>query len=364
MFEEGRILFLYAESPLHPGTGTALGPVDLPIQRERHTDFPTIQASGIKGVFRDVSRGLKIRFEKIKEEVNIASGDEKKKLEQTREKMANIIKKLIKKEENGITKDDLDKLTECTNLVFGPEPAERPHEYAGALTFTDARILLFPVRTLKGIFAWITCPMVLRRLERDSNYINDQQLLKLNNIPINLNALISTSEKVILPQESTINIDEKVILEEFSFEIEKDMEKRQEASKLAKVFSSKLFPKNNTYKFWEDKMSKDIIILPDNDFKDFVKISTEIIARTRIDPEKGTVVKGALWYEEHLPPETVMYTLILASHPRVGEDNKGELKSANDAIKFFKTLVKEEPFYIRIGGDETVGKGIVRVKLL
>ena len=50
------LLYLHAITSLHPGSGTALGVVDLPIQRERHTGWPVIPASSIKGVFRDACR--------------------------------------------------------------------------------------------------------------------------------------------------------------------------------------------------------------------------------------------------------------------------------------------------------------------
>jgi CRISPR-associated protein Cmr4 len=42
------VVFLYAETPLHAGSGTALGAVDLPVQRERMTNLPMVQGSGIK----------------------------------------------------------------------------------------------------------------------------------------------------------------------------------------------------------------------------------------------------------------------------------------------------------------------------
>src|SRR4051794_4247895 len=51
-----RLLFLHAQTGLHPGSGTALGAVDLPVQRERHTQWPTIPGSALKGILRDVCR--------------------------------------------------------------------------------------------------------------------------------------------------------------------------------------------------------------------------------------------------------------------------------------------------------------------
>ena len=43
---------------------------------------------------------------------------------------------------------------------------------AGAVAFSDARILAFPVRSLSGVFAWVTCPAVLDRLSRDFGLVD------------------------------------------------------------------------------------------------------------------------------------------------------------------------------------------------
>jgi CRISPR-associated protein Cmr4 len=52
MFEKRAILFLYAVSPVHMGAGQAVGVIDNPIQRERHTGHPCFAGSGIKGAVR------------------------------------------------------------------------------------------------------------------------------------------------------------------------------------------------------------------------------------------------------------------------------------------------------------------------
>ncbi len=52
MFEAKSMLFIYVETPLHAGTGRGLGAVDLPIQRERTTGYPIVQASSVKGRLR------------------------------------------------------------------------------------------------------------------------------------------------------------------------------------------------------------------------------------------------------------------------------------------------------------------------
>ena len=113
-----RLLFLHAQTPVHPGTGTALDVIDLPVQRERHTRWPTVPGSSLKGILRAVCR---------------AGSD---------------------------GTDDL------WLAAFGPETIDAD-KHAGALAVTDARVLAFPVRSLCGVFAWVTCPAVLGRLRRD-----------------------------------------------------------------------------------------------------------------------------------------------------------------------------------------------------
>ncbi len=102
---ETAMLFLHALTGLHPGSGTALGVVDLPVQRERHTGWPTIPGTSLKGVIRAEAKRLP--------------------------------------------------LSDSFYAVFGPD-TQNAAEHAGAVAFTDARILAFPVRSLKGVFAWVS----------------------------------------------------------------------------------------------------------------------------------------------------------------------------------------------------------------
>ncbi|MCX6916527.1 MAG: RAMP superfamily CRISPR-associated protein, partial [Verrucomicrobia bacterium] len=47
------ILYLFTRTPLHVGAGASVGAIDQPVQRERHTGFPIIPASSLKGTFAD-----------------------------------------------------------------------------------------------------------------------------------------------------------------------------------------------------------------------------------------------------------------------------------------------------------------------
>ena len=121
MFTEQTAMFIYAVSPLHMGAGSAVGLIDNPIQREVHTDWPTMAGSGIKGAIRHALCSLEGW-------------------------------------KNG----------KCT-AIFGPEPRPGVELHAGAVSFTDAQVVCFPVRSLKRAYVYATCPTALARLKRLTN---------------------------------------------------------------------------------------------------------------------------------------------------------------------------------------------------
>ena len=117
-------------------------------------------------------------------------------------------------------------------------------------------------------------------------------------------------------------------------------------------------------------MKKDIVVLSDDDFRDFVMLSTEVIARTKINSDTGTVQDGMLWYEEYLPTDSILYSLALTTPLFVDEENKKGTRFEIDAQATEKNIEEAEevmsfftdglPEIIQIGGNATIGKGIVR----
>ena len=323
MYKLASPLFFICETPLHAGSGSDLGIVDLPVQREKHTGFPKIEGSGIKGCIRNV-------FEEILPAISAG-------------------KSTFKFTRESVNKDDLPKAIE---LVFGPE---KSGEHAGALGFTDARLLLFPVKSMKGVFAWITCPRVLERLKRD---------MLLCEIDC---AFTNPSENTV-PQESSLFVkDNKIVLEEYTFEVNND----KSCTKIADWLSKNVLPTDNTHDYWRGKMARDLVIISDDDFRDFVNLSTEIVTRTKISSETGTVVSGQLFNEEYLPSETVMYSLALATP--LFSDDKGIFKTKENGTKGDKPeeekvlelfLADNLPQVIQIGGNATIGKGLVWVNMV
>src|SRR5918992_2270518 len=348
MFGKSEMLYLYVETPLHAGSGSSVGLVDLPIQRERVTNYPLVQASGIKG---------KLRVEAYEWETFVKCKDGIKAVLTKRQDEGD--EQFKQRSENEARKQAAKKLG--LEVVFGPE-GDEAHVHAGALSPGDARLLLFPVRSLVGVFAWTTSRNVLARLMRDLLAARKTVPWTLDNLPDNGNAWTVDDKSVIA--------NGKVVLEEFSF----TAQQHGDVKLIAEWLVENALPQTDDYKYFREKLylEKDgttqgsLVILPEDAFRDFAQFATEVITPIRVDQDKKTVVQGALWTEEHLPSDTLLYAPLHASRPRTdtnlfnGADGKS---SAEEVLKFVKKLFENGRDRIQLGGDETVGRGIVKLKL-
>lgn len=326
MFKSAKPLFLIVETSLHAGSGSDLGIVDLPIQREKHTDYPKIEASGIKGAIREVF-STQPNLKALELGWNISSIDD-----------ANY--------------------KEAVNLAFGPDTTNQSNLHGGALGFTDARLLLFPVKSVSGVFGWITCPAVLERFKQD---------LSICQPSVTFDFPPPTENQVPIGSDLIVN-DNKIVLEEYTFEVQET----EDCKNLAKWITENCLPSDDVYTYWREKILKSLVMLNNDDFRDFVTLSTEVIARIKIDQETGTVKKGALWYEEYLPSDSILYTLALTTPIFQEKDNdKGVFRltdqeqtvNRDESEKVMEFLEDGLPTIIQLGGNATIGKGIVRTKI-
>lgn len=288
MFENTSIAIMYAVTPCHAGSGSALGVVDLPIQRERHTNWPMIQASGIKGAFR-------ANFDRFKNKI--------------------ADKEQIK---------DFERLSES---VFG---TSSDGGYAGSLSISDAKILAFPMRSNVSPFVWITCPAVLKRLEKDLSVAN------FNSIEFDSSKFSVSDDKAISLGKSELKGN--ILLEDYEVQVADT--KIEEFSKISSFF----------------KDAERLLLVSDDVFNYGVSNCTQIMAQIRIDSKTGTTQDGSLRYQEELPSDTIMYTVIHWGDSK----NSVEDKLKAETIKKFIT---EEVIanHIQIAGDETCGRGVFQL---
>ncbi|HXH09565.1 MAG TPA: type III-B CRISPR module RAMP protein Cmr4 [Alphaproteobacteria bacterium] len=350
MFDAKAMMYLYVETPLHAGSGTSLGVVDLPVQRERVTNYPMVQASGIKGKLRAEAYEWPPyvkRKEALKQTLKpnellqllqepVWQGKPKDEQEREADKRAERKARKAAAKELGL------------ELVFGPETDEAS-EHAGAFTPGDAKLLLFPVRSLIGVFAWTTSKDALARFCRDAKMLG----LELNWQPVGPTA----ETTALVAPDNDVTADSKIVLEEFAF----DAQENQQVKAIADWLASNALPHDSEYAFWRQKLPKSLVILPENAFRDFTQFSTEVINRIRLEHETKTVAEGALWSEEHLPTDTVLYAPMFATRPRVdsGKLPQGWQGRAQEVLDFVKNLGLDR---IQLGGDETVGRGLVKVR--
>ena len=304
MFKAAKLMFIYTDGSVHPGAGDSTGVVDLPIQREVHTELPIIQGSEIKGALREY-------FERKKGRDN------------------NEIKQ-----------------------IFGTAPEKNDAGAGGAIGFSMARIVLFPIASVKGVFAWVTCPMCLEVMKRDLTLINN---VKLSDTGLDLIPTVPDSKTALTPEDSQdLVVDNRIFLSEFPFKNEPN----QNLKKIAKWLSGRL-PEEYTYfqhklfKENDNKIQSNFVLISDNMFKELLKIKTEIVHRNEIDKEKGT--SKNLWTEENIPGDTLMYSMIYAADPY---DQPQTKKTADDAAGFFE---KENLKSFILGGNQTVGRGWISV---
>ncbi len=119
--EKTCIYWLHTLSPTHVGTGRGVGYIDLPIHRDKVTNWPVIPGSAFKGVWAD----------------HYGATEEKRRSDAK------------------------------LRLAFGRASDQDDGSNAGALIPTDARLVCLPIRSFQGTFAWCTSPLALEMLRRD-----------------------------------------------------------------------------------------------------------------------------------------------------------------------------------------------------
>ena len=152
---------------------------------------------------------------------------------------------------------------------------------------------------------------------------------------------------------------QSVFLEDLDFQTTAD---KKSADLIADHIAKNIFPPASTPDDdnWQTTFQERFLIIPDNVFSFLAETATEVRARIKLKEGTRTVEDGALWYEENLPAETLLWGVIGYDRSRRDEkksDKKPE--SAKDLMKYFRGKIDPEKS-LQIGGNATVGRGRVR----
>lgn len=289
------LLFLYAESPVHWGTGTSVGVVDLPIQRERHTQYPTAQSAGIKGALRDWFEAAEGRSS------------------------ARVI------------------------AAFGPETDASDH--AGCIAFGDARLVAFPVRSLRGTFAYCTSSLLLARLARDLELAGASEALPVPDVSDT--ALVAAGSPLLLGRD-------RITVEEYPAQAKE----HPDVARIGAMLGHLAAPGE----FWRKRLATHLAVLPENLLRDLVQMATTIETHVRIDNETGTADEGGLFYEELLPSDSILYVPTYVAPPLEPRNGKRDGWPANrDTVLEMLRKVSEQR--VQMGAGATTGRGVVYCRL-
>lgn len=313
MYERSALLFLYCVSPLHMGAGTALGAIDNPIQRERHTRHPMIVGSGIKGALRHACWSRH-------------------------------------RDQDAAERNRL-------RLVFGPD-TQASSEHAGALSLSDAQIVCFPVRSLRHTFVYATSRTALARLTR-------LLLTQLNGHAPDFarRSLPDVKREAAVVLDDNLLGQNRLTLEAYQFE--KTQAGVDDLRAVARWLADHAVPGEHTY--FRDKLSRHLVLLHDDWFDHFVQHATVVEPHVRINDESGTADDGGLFYTENLPPECLLVSVAMASRSRKpaknaqeggGPDRVADM-SAEDVLEYVRAGFHGR--LVQLGGDATTGRGQVIV---
>jgi CRISPR-associated protein Cmr4 len=220
------------------------------------------------------------------------------------------------------------------DVVFGPG-STHGKDHAGALLVGDARLLLLPIRSLTSHFKLVTCPAILSRLVRDMTRLG---LAGAESLPV---PEVEKNSALVMSAQGDL------FLEELRFTaVPSDLKQ------IAKVISGL------AYGAATSALEAQLTIVHDDDFKYLATFATPVAAHVRLDSETKTVQSGALWYEESLPPDTVLYAPLTATASR----KKDHAMSSQEVLELMVAMLGGRP-YLQLAGNETTGMGWCRVRV-
>jgi CRISPR-associated protein Cmr4 len=309
-----KILYLFTRTPLHVGAGSSVGAIDQPIQRERHTGFPIIPATSLKGSFAD----------HWNETLKAETPDKDGKVKKVRVTKAGDFAEAA--------------------WLFGSD-SDKP-AFAGSLQFSEARVLAFPIRSAKGSYAWITCPLMLQRAARDGVITNT-----IPAEPKDEQAIFKIEGPLSLPVQLRGIDRHQVVLEEYCFTHTGTYPEEISNALALLVPDDKLF----------ESIKERLVILSNGMMSHFVNTACEIAQHVRISDETGTAEGGGLFNQENVPSDCLFYSVLHATGSRV-PDGDLKVKTAEDALAAFSKKINDRKVF-QFGGDASTGLGFCSVTL-
>lgn len=201
-------------------------------------------------------------------------------------------------------------------------------------TFSDLKLLFFPIGSSKHSFLLVTSSKLLREMkmilktcvvDKEEGYLKD------------LDLLIEKADYLIANQISCCFEDKNILLGQYPYKVEKVEKEVQGAMKrLANRIGQPV---------------KRLALIPHKELIDIVFYETEYMTRVKLGDDKVVEDKG-LFIEEYLPEEAILYGTVSYFY--------NILKSDEENKKILSNI--KMPEKVQIGKNSTLGKGLVQLR--
>jgi len=154
--------------------------------------------------------------------------------------------------------------------------------------------------------------------------------------------------------------DSKLALE--AYELDGQLDADNSLGAIADWLAQYALPDTTGYDYFREKLKTDLVLLSDDELHYFVVNSTVVEPHVKIDDVSGTADGGALFYTENLPPESLLFTVLMASQERYKRGDSADNRL--DASQIMNALVNGnencqalQSRMVQFGGDATTGRG-------
>jgi CRISPR-associated protein Cmr4 len=309
-------------TPTHVGCGQGLDDIDLPLQRGVVSGLPVWPGSTVKGVLRDHAA-----------------------------------------QEWGWTEGEV-------NERFGPD-RQNAAAHAGMLMPQDAQLLALPVASLCGGWAWVTSRETLRRLRREAPANLAARATAWPSLPpaaVHTASGTPTVDTACVPEQSPLRLPAQTPPWVTLAELALNVDEQPGAATACQAWGEKLaqlaYPGTQADDAeWRQQVAQRLVIVGEEAFAHLCRMATEVRSRVSLGPD-GVAQDSALWREECLPPDTLMWGLVAAqpaTHPYtrpladppvdVTQWRHQQAQQALDAL---------QACTLQIGGKASVGYGWVQ----
>lgn len=316
--ENAALLFLYSETAVHAGTGAAERFLDDPIQRSELTGWPVFYDSTFRGALRN--------------RLGVVAADA-----------------LLGKAGSG-----------------APSP--------GRLSTPEVELLAFPVASAVGIVTWVTCPLALHRFLRavDLHTFPEgtcrTQVYHLEALVEQLGRGPEAMDRAWPADAAAVSIDAGssrcIVLGNARFDVKPndgEAEIPNAVEGIARWMAGFAHPRQakgptgDELGYWATQFCDRFVIVHDEVFTHLTRTHTEV--RTRIRIEDGTVAAGALWSEENLPSDTLLFTVIGQPAGSAVEEPLRVLSNALGQTDYGRRAL------MTLGAEQSLGRGNLRLRL-